>query len=183
VWVLGFFCSASLRSLTSCHVCEVAPSFVSGWRAFSSVALCNPIPVRMRLHRPTELPRPPPHVHLPRPATDKGVTPRVCENNLALYRCSCWHSYDRRGCPPLSRRHSPSPNSPFCCACAQHLSWWPRTRPDAPALAPLDPPPIPLGSAEAPALLSLLAFDALQTPFAPGPEGTSSSFSSAARSK
>jgi hypothetical protein len=32
-----------LRSLAVCRVCAIAPSLVSGWRAFPSVALCKPI--------------------------------------------------------------------------------------------------------------------------------------------
>jgi hypothetical protein len=36
---LGFWFGFSLRGLALCRVCMIAPSFVSGWWAFSSVSL------------------------------------------------------------------------------------------------------------------------------------------------
>jgi hypothetical protein len=36
----------ALRSLAVWRVCAIAPSFVSGWRAFSSVSLCKTIEIR-----------------------------------------------------------------------------------------------------------------------------------------
>jgi hypothetical protein len=56
-------------------------------------------PARLRRHRPNGLPGPPPHAHSLRPAID--VTPRLCEDKLALYRCLGWHPYNRRECLPL----------------------------------------------------------------------------------
>jgi hypothetical protein len=41
VWVLSVWFGFALRSLALCRVCAVAPSFVSDWRAFSYVSLCN----------------------------------------------------------------------------------------------------------------------------------------------
>jgi hypothetical protein len=41
VWVLHFWFGFALHSLALCRVCRVAPSFVSGWQAVSSVSLCK----------------------------------------------------------------------------------------------------------------------------------------------
>jgi hypothetical protein len=43
VWVWGVWFGFELRGLAMWRVCAIAPSFISGWRAFSSVSLCKSI--------------------------------------------------------------------------------------------------------------------------------------------